>query len=60
VAASWLAGLVVAALTFWLVPGVVVAGEVAFAAGSALGALVSALLLIRRPEMMTTEGAAHT
>ena len=27
VAASWLAGLVVAALTFWLVPGVVVAGE---------------------------------
>lgn len=59
VAASWLAGLVVAALTFWLVPGVVVAGEVAFAAGSALGALVSALLLIRRPETMTTEGA-HT
>lgn len=47
VAASWLAGLVVAALTFWLVPGVVVAGEVAFAAGSAVGAVVSAVLLMR-------------
>jgi O-antigen/teichoic acid export membrane protein len=57
VAASWLAGLVVAALTFWLVPGVVVAGEVAFGAGSALGAVVSTLLLIRTHEPgTTTEG----
>jgi O-antigen/teichoic acid export membrane protein len=68
VAASWLAGLVVAAVTFWLVPGVVVAGEVAFAAGSAFGAVVSALLLIRTHETVppgttsgsTTEGAEHT
>lgn len=52
VAASWLAGLVVAAVTFWLVPGVVVAGEVAFGVGSAVGAVVSALLLMR------THGAA--
>lgn len=50
VAASWLVGLVVAGLTFALVPGVVVAGEVAFGAGSAVGAVVSALLLVLSPE----------
>jgi hypothetical protein len=48
VAMSWLAGLVVAGLTFWLVPGVVVAGEVAFGVGSLVGALVSTALLTRR------------
>jgi O-antigen/teichoic acid export membrane protein len=50
VAASWLVGLVVAGLTFAVVPGVVVAGEVAFGAGSAVGAVVSALLLLLSPE----------
>ena len=50
IAASWLAGLVVAAVTFALVPGVVVAGEVAFGAGSLVGAVVSALLLVRTHE----------
>lgn len=60
VAASWLAGLVVAGLTFWLVPGVVVAGEVAFGAGSAFGAVLSTLLLIRTHEPgTTTEGTAQ-
>ncbi|MFC5062717.1 lipopolysaccharide biosynthesis protein [Actinomycetospora atypica] len=48
VALSWMAGLVVAGLTFWLVPGVVVAGEVAFGVGSLVGALVSTALLTRR------------
>lgn len=47
VALSWLAGLAVAGLTFWVVPGVVVAGEVAFGVGSLVGALVSTLLLAR-------------
>jgi hypothetical protein len=48
----------VAALTFWLVPGVVVAGEVAFGVGSAVGAVVSALLLMRThaAPRTTTEG----
>jgi O-antigen/teichoic acid export membrane protein len=50
VAASWLVGLAVAGVTFALVPGVVVAGEVAFGAGSAVGAVVSALLLVLTPE----------
>ena len=50
VAASWLLGLVVAGVTFALVPGVVVAGEVAFGAGSAAGAVLSALLLVLTPE----------
>jgi O-antigen/teichoic acid export membrane protein len=57
VAASWLAGLVVAAVTFWLVPGVVVAGEVAFGAGSLFGAIVSTLLLVRTHD--TTERAGQ-
>ncbi|MCD2193311.1 lipopolysaccharide biosynthesis protein [Actinomycetospora endophytica] len=62
VAASWLAGLVVAGLTFWFVPGIVVAGEVAFGAGSAFGAVVSALLLIRthEPATTTTERTGQT
>ncbi|GAA4855028.1 hypothetical protein GCM10023201_56410 [Actinomycetospora corticicola] len=47
VALSWLAGLAVAGLTFWLAPGVVVAGEVAFGVGSLVGAVVSTLLLAR-------------
>ncbi|MEJ2863345.1 lipopolysaccharide biosynthesis protein [Actinomycetospora flava] len=52
VALSWTAGLVTAGVTFWLVPGVVLSGEVAFAVGSAVGALVSGLILAvsrRRP-----------
>jgi O-antigen/teichoic acid export membrane protein len=58
VAASWLVGLAVAGVTFALVPGVVVAGEVAFGAGSAVGAVVSALLLVLTPE--TTGPAGPT
>jgi O-antigen/teichoic acid export membrane protein len=52
VALSWTAGLVAAGVTFALVPGVVLAGEVAFAVGSGVGALVSCLVLAasrRRP-----------
>ncbi|GAA4803086.1 hypothetical protein GCM10023200_45380 [Actinomycetospora chlora] len=45
VALSWTAGLVAAGLTFWLVPGVILSGEVAFGVGSAVGAVVSALIL---------------
>ncbi len=60
VAASWLVGLAVAGLTFWLVPGVVVAGEIAFGAGSAVGAVVSALLLIRTHETVPATGAGTT
>jgi O-antigen/teichoic acid export membrane protein len=57
VAASWLVGLGVAAVTFVLVPGEVVAGEIAFGVGSALGAVTSALLLMRTPRRTkTTEG----
>lgn len=52
VALSWTAGLLAAGLTFWLVPGVILSGEVAFGVGSALGAVVSAVILAasrRRP-----------
>jgi len=45
VALSWTAGLAAAGLTFWLVPGVILSGEVAFGLGSAVGAVVSALIL---------------
>ncbi|WP_328303422.1 lipopolysaccharide biosynthesis protein [Actinomycetospora sp. NBC_00405] len=52
VALSWTAGLLTAGVTFWLVPGVILSGEVAFGVGSAVGAVVSALILAasrRRP-----------
>lgn len=52
VALSWTVGLLAAGLTFWLVPGVILSGEVAFGVGSAAGALVSGLILAasrRRP-----------
>ena len=52
VALSWTAGLLAAGITFWLVPGVILSGEVAFGVGSAVGAVVSALILAasrRRP-----------
>jgi O-antigen/teichoic acid export membrane protein len=58
VAASWLVGLAVAGVTFALVPGVVVAGEVAFGAGSAVGAVLSALLLVLTPETTGPAGPA--
>ncbi|MDL5154683.1 lipopolysaccharide biosynthesis protein [Actinomycetospora termitidis] len=54
VALSWLTGLVAAGLTFWLVPGVVVAGEIAFGVGSLVGALASTALLARDRERTTT------
>ncbi|MHC1561858.1 lipopolysaccharide biosynthesis protein [Actinomycetospora sp. C-140] len=45
VALSWTIGLVAAGLTFWLVPGVILSGEVAFLVGSAVGAVASGLIL---------------
>ncbi|GAA4867745.1 lipopolysaccharide biosynthesis protein [Actinomycetospora straminea] len=53
VALSWIAALLAAGVAFWLVPGAILGGEVAFAVGSAVGAGVSALILAasrRRPE----------
>jgi O-antigen/teichoic acid export membrane protein len=48
VAWSWLSGLAVAAVVFVLVPGIVLAGELAFLAGSVVGlAVATAQLLIR-------------
>ena len=45
VALSWTIGLVAAGVTFWLVPGVILSGEVAFLVGSAVGAVASGLIL---------------
>ena len=45
VALSWMAGLAAAGLTFWLVPGVILSGEVAFLVGSVLGAAASCSIL---------------
>ncbi|MDD7940969.1 hypothetical protein PHK61_21340 [Actinomycetospora lutea] len=45
VALSWMAGLAAAGLTFWLVPGVILSGEVAFLVGSVIGAVVSCSIL---------------
>jgi O-antigen/teichoic acid export membrane protein len=45
VALSWMAGLAAAGLTFWLVPGVILSGEVAFLVGSVLGAAASCTIL---------------
>jgi O-antigen/teichoic acid export membrane protein len=52
VALSWIAALAAAGVTFWLIPGAILSGEVAFAVGSAVGAAVSATILAvsrRRP-----------
>lgn len=45
VALSWMTGLAAAGLTFWLVPGVILSGEVAFLVGSAVGAVASCSIL---------------
>lgn len=45
VAMSWASGLMAAGTTFWLVPGAILAGEVAFLVGSVVGAAVSCLIL---------------
>ncbi|WP_026204399.1 hypothetical protein [Actinomycetospora chiangmaiensis] len=50
VALSWMTGLLAAGVTFALVPGVVVAGEIAFGVGSVAGTVVSVLLLLRTHE----------
>jgi O-antigen/teichoic acid export membrane protein len=52
VAVSWMAGLAAAGTTFWLVPGTIFSGEVAFLVGSVVGAIVSCSILAasrRRP-----------
>jgi O-antigen/teichoic acid export membrane protein len=48
VALSWGAGLLAAGVTFWMVPGPILSGEVAFLAGSVVGALVSSTILVVR------------
>jgi O-antigen/teichoic acid export membrane protein len=48
VAATWLSGLAAAAVTFAAVGPPVLAGELAFLVGSAVGAVVSGLVLVRR------------
>ena len=45
VALSWAAGLVAAGVTFWLVPGAILSGEIAFLVGSLIGAAVSCSIL---------------
>jgi len=45
VALSWMTGLAAAGLTFWLVPGVILSGEVAFLVGSVTGAAASCTIL---------------
>ena len=45
VALSWGAGLLAAGVTFWVIPGPILAGEIAFLVGSVIGAVVSCSIL---------------